>query len=231
MDRATHLRNEAVRLEKEDPDQAINLLLEAINQYPQTWTVENLALDDLIRIATRHERWDEAIFAAQTAQRLDRFPESYAVTEKATKLRREGEPVKALDLECAHGHGSSRYFANEYAKLNERDKAWKCYNDALGEGLKENTHTTMREMANFLLKENKPNQAAEILIDAIEMAEKFNNTGAPKNLTTDLRKVLKAAGISDSKMRVQLADEITAECKKNGSQHAKRLFRNHLDLS
>lgn len=226
---AARLRTEALEAEKHNPEKAIALLREAVDCYPQEWTTINLIIDDLIRVASKNEQWTDAILAARKAQQLkNTCKESYAVTEKALRLQQQGRFVDAVDVHVEYAqkrganHNELVHWANTYADLDENDKAWSLFNQAVASASKisKSPHTVYQQMAQFLLRKNRPNNAVEILIDAIEQAERLNRSGAPKSLTSDLKRALKAAGIEDS----DAAYKIAADCTTNGSNEAKQLF-------
>jgi tetratricopeptide (TPR) repeat protein len=233
-------RNKALSLEKSNAREAMNLLINIINNYGDTWAVANLVLDDVIRIGKANGFLDEAIFACQKAQIIkSEYKSHYKIEERACQLEKNGDIFNATELRYRRDiepgpffrgsredwiphYTTLRYYGNVFADLNAHDKAWKIYNEAVinAAGIGESPHTIRQVMAKLLLKENKPANAVEILIAGICEAERWAPKGSPKSLIADLKRALKASGIENQ----QAAEEIFFACKKHGQQYATDLF-------
>lgn len=231
--KATALFDQALDLEFSEPLRALNLLKQAVRDYPQTLTVNNYVLDSIIRIAISNNLWDEAIEVCNLAQKLKpEYRDSYSLEAEACRLDKEGKRIEATEIRYkkdtffGEWFGTVRNYGNKFAQLGDNDKAWAFYNKAVILAAKDNqsSHTVREAMAALLLSENESIQAAELILVGIEDAEKYSKKGAPKSLSTFLRKILRQLGIKDSRK----AEELVIEYKIHGKDEAMRLLNTFL---
>lgn len=213
-----------------DPRKGLDLLWELVSKYPNTHTVQNLALDDIIQHSELHGFWDDAVESCLVAARLKPgYADQYRAKAQACRLSGEGRYVEALEVRFKAEtknhiwHGSVHRFADEFAHLGARDRAWELYNSAIALAVVDgdSPHRIRQSMANLLLKENKPSTAVEILIEGVCEAEQLAPAGAPKSMTTSIRKGLRAAGLKER----GLAQKIVSACKAEGKERAVQILR------
>ena len=237
--KANDIRHQALAIEHSNPRKAINLLVEAIKLYRDTWTVANVILDDVIRIGQANGYWDETIFACKMAQELKpEYRKSYSVTEKESCLLKDGRPAEALETRLAYDIADFKArkigflspqlhrYGDRFTELGLHDRAWQLYNEAVAQAVAEklSPHPIRQSMARLLLKENKPQSAVELLIAGICEATRFN-TEIPNPLVKDLRKALNTSGLNlRLKSLRDLPEEIIAACKTKGEQSAIEVY-------
>lgn len=215
----------------DDPRKALDLLWTVARTYPDTSTVTNYVLNDLISKARLAASWDEAIEACVLAQKLrPDLRESYAIQAQAFQLDKEGWHVEATEvrLKGASGwYGDLRRFGDEFARLGAHDRAWRVYNQAAEAAVKDgqSPHSVRQAMAKLLLQEDTPDGAVEVILTGIYEAQKMTGK-VPKSLLTDLRKALRVAGFNLRAEQYRgLADEIASVCTEKGKRHALKLFQ------
>jgi len=227
--KATVLFDQALNLEFSEPLEALELLKQVVRDYPGTLTVNNYVLDSIIRIAVSNALWDEAIEGCNVAQSLKpEFKASYSLEAEACRLDKMGKRVEATEIRYkkdtlfGEWFGTVRDYGTKFAQLGANDEAWGLYNKAIVLSVKDNQspHTVREAMAALLLSENKPIQAAELILLGIEEAEKYAKKGMPKSLSSFLRKNLRVLGIKDAVR----AEELVNECKTRGKDKAVQLL-------
>ena len=122
---------------------------------------------------------------------------------EACRLDKTGKSIEATEIRYkkdtlfGEWFGTVRDYGTKFAQLGANDRAWGLYNKAIVLAAKDNQspHTVREAMATLLLSENKPTQAAELILVGIEEAEKYSKKGAPKSLTSFLKKILRVLGI------------------------------------
>jgi tetratricopeptide (TPR) repeat protein len=217
--------HEADKFERSDPKKALQILREAVNKYKSTFSVHNYVIPSIFRICVTNQYWDDAIDTCKVARVL--YPdesEYWQLDMESCEYKKKGEPIKALETSLKRDslRGKFSYvfhhYGSEFAKLGARDRAWQLYNQAILLTATEKTspHLIRESMADFLLAENKPFSAAEILIFGINEAEKYNKNGTPKTTISKLSKSLKKAGLKDP----DLPNKLFEICKKQGKQKA-----------
>jgi hypothetical protein len=231
---AEKLRMQAFQVEKQDPSGAAQLLMRAAKKYPDAYVTQNLLFDDIIQLCRRIGEWDNAIWACQQAQTYKGdYKEAYVIEENACRLEKQGKHKQALELQLAYERkrGSANYlifhhFAGQFADSGDNDKAWHLYNEAVIDAAKSerSPHIIRQAMANLLLKEGKPYQAVETLIQGIMEAEKWATKGAPQSLVANLKRALKQCGLEDA----VLVDKIVVTCKMKGAKRAIDLFNGYI---
>jgi hypothetical protein len=98
-DMANELREEAMRIRASEPRNALDLLWEAARKHPDTSTVVNLVIDDLIYTSWLGSFWDDAIEACTLAQKVrPHLRERYALKAQAFQLDKEGRHVEATEM-------------------------------------------------------------------------------------------------------------------------------------
>jgi hypothetical protein len=115
------------------PKQALNLLMQIAERNPDSWTVQNLILDDIIRIGKQYGYWDEAITACRKRAEEWRFDtrqyEHFVTEEQACILDKDGRYVEATELRANYerqwGSDSRTLLvhAQRFLELEARDKA------------------------------------------------------------------------------------------------------------
>lgn len=228
---AFQLRQEAMWIQTEDPRMALDLLWAVAKKYPNSSTVRDYVVDDLIMTARLGAFWDDAIEACAVAQKAKpSFREHYVLEAQAFQLDKEGRHVEATEVRLKGSggwYGDLRYFGDEFARLGAHDRAWRVYNQAAEAAVKDrqSPHSVRQAMAKLLLKEDKPDRAVEMIITGIYEAQKVTGK-VPKSLLTDLRKALRAAGFNLRAEQYRgLADEIASVCTEKGKRHALKLFQ------
>lgn len=220
-------------IEDDEPRRAIDKLRAIAEKYPDpgaTWVP-----DEIIRIAEANEWWEEAAQAAERGAELKpSYREDYAASARAYRLREEGKDYEALEVlleqrgarapVTARGY---RYFAGEFAKIGAHDRAWRLYNQAIGKAgaNKGVTHRIRRDMTDLLLKEDRPNQAVEMMITAFHEVGLLMDEDPPKVVEKYLRKALRAAGFNlHLQEHRDLPDRLIETCRSQGREAAIELF-------
>jgi len=236
--RATSLRDEAIGLEKRDPARAMELYVQAAREYADTWTVQNLVVDDAGHLAQVHDSWwSEAIQIVERVLAAD--PDGASVhTGRLHKLRlkSQGKHFEALDEEYQEvlpridGSGGLWGYARQFAEIPDpraHDRAWYLYNKAAGMSAKagQSPHNIRRDMADQLLAEGKAGQAVEMLITGWSEARMFGES-TPKSMLTQLKKAMRADGFNLRLARFrELRDKLSAAARKQGREAAVQLYR------
>jgi len=229
-DDAQLLRNRAMEVQFSDPGESLRILKEVIHKYPDTSTVTDNAVADIVSVCVVNRMWDEAIASCAIAQTIrPDHAEHYQLEADACRLMKEGREVEATELrlrkDTLYGQwfGTIRDYGDKFHTLGANDRAWRLYNEAarLAVSQRESPHTVRESMARFLLDENKPATAAEILITGMCEASRWAKRGIPKSLITLLKKALRLCRITDT----PTFDTILEACKSDRHDQAISAFR------
>ena len=205
-------------------------------KHGKSWAVANLILDDALRIAKADGFWDEAMAACKRIQRIKpEYGKYYAAESRACRVDKKGKSIEATKERVARDrrpgpgftgsrkdwspcYGALRHYADVFASLG----AWRLYNEAVVAPVRigQSPHTTRQAMAKLMLKENRPDQAVEVLITGICEAEKWAEKRPPKSIKTEPRRALRASGLNED----GLAEEIVSACKEQGERYARHLL-------
>jgi len=142
-------RERAFKLEGDDKaKQAMSLLMRVAEQNPNSWTVQNLICDDILRIGKQNGYWDEVVlFCRQQAEHRRSDPEGFeyfTVEGRAGILDKEARHIEAIELRADYARkwplpygGRMEAYADKLVELGAHDQAWRLCNEAVALTLRE----------------------------------------------------------------------------------------------
>lgn len=218
--------NIAMEIYSNNPLESLKLLKEIADEYPDTFTVHNYVIPNILILAQSHELWNEAIAICEKAIIFYPSSKSWWETEKkAIEFDKLGKKLDGLEIRFSRDPKySSAYvrYGNRFLELGANDRAWGVFNEAIGLAAKEHSspHNIRQAMAKMVYKEKKYVDAMVLILKAICEAWECNKQIIPQSLISDLKKYQKANGLTDN----GFFEDVINICKSNGFEKANLFF-------